>query len=90
MPGYYKTKLVKGAPWVPARIWIERELDEDGEQLNEDHFRCIVNGVDVNPFDRWVWLCGYPISMQDYVKMRGNTSENVHEPVNLATMKPIF
>jgi hypothetical protein len=90
-PGYYRTKLVKGGPWVPARIWVEREFDEDGEQVNEDKFRCVIGDAEADPMQKWVWLSGHPISLADYKQMRSQTNQlPATQAVNLATMPPVF
>lgn len=91
MPGYYRTKLVRGGPWVPARIWIEREFGEDGEQVNPDVARCLIGDVEADAVQKWAWLSGHPVTLEDYKKMRAQENQlPATQPVNLATMPPVF
>lgn len=90
-PGYYRTKLVRGGPWVPARIWIEREFGDDGEQVHPDVFKCLIGSTETNALERWAWLSGHPISLADYKQMRGQANQlPTNQPVNLSTMPPVF
>lgn len=91
MPGYYKTRIVRGGPWVPARIWIEREIDDDGEQMNPDAFRCIVDGVERDALQEWVRLSAYPIPAAEYERLRKNPDPLPSgRPITLNEMAPIF
>ncbi len=54
--GYFKRRLHKGGPWVPAAIWH----DENGTMV------CAVNGHKRDPQDEWTWLCGQPVPYDDY------------------------
>ncbi|WP_119270893.1 hypothetical protein [Taklimakanibacter deserti] len=60
-PGFFQRKLVKGGPFVPARIWLEQDVGEDGELLGAE-LRCEVNGEPADPFEAWSYLCGRPIT----------------------------
>lgn len=62
--GWYKTRLIKGGPWVAARIWIEREIDASGELAAPEQFRCEVDGQRRNPYSMWTYLT--PISRAEY------------------------
>lgn len=65
--GWFKTRLVKGGPWVPARIWIEREIDpETGELCGPEEYRCEIDGEKHNAARSWISLCKEPISRADY------------------------
>lgn len=86
-PGYYQTKTMRGGPWVPARIWIEREIGDDGEQVNPDRYRCLIGANEADPVDRWVWLSAYPISLADYKKLR---EQSIPATATLSTMPPLF
>jgi hypothetical protein len=68
--GYYMRRLVKGGPYVPARIWLEQEIDGSGELLVEEVLRCEVNGLWKNPQEQWSYLAGHPISLEEYDFMR--------------------
>lgn len=98
-PGWYKRKLVKGGPFVPARIWLRQEVDEAGELLDDEILLCEVNGTPRDPYDEWNWLCANPISEEDYDHMRdlkqwaayhspNDPSVNARKPVDWATIAP--
>lgn len=66
--GWYKRRLVKGGPWVPVRIWIERDIDpETGELTNPERLVCDENGTPRDPMSVWTHLT--PISREDYEAM---------------------
>lgn len=65
--GYFKRRLVRGGPWVPARIWREPKIDFETEQPGaEDTILCEVGGERRNADDQWNWLLNNPISKEEY------------------------
>lgn len=65
--GWFKRRLVKGGPFVPARIWLEQEIDPvTGELLADEVLRCEVNGNTRDPHEEWQWLCGITISEREF------------------------
>lgn len=69
-PGWYRRRLVKGGPWVPAQIWIEQVLDADTGELTEpETTRCKVNGEEVDAIREWLWLAKNPISQGEFDRM---------------------
>lgn len=55
--GFYKRQLVKGGPFVPARIFMDREVDPGtGELLSDEILCCEVLGEDRDPETEWLWL----------------------------------
>ena len=65
--GWYKTRLVRLGPFVPARIWIEAEIDrETGELLGDETLQCEVNGQHADAEQQWPWLCQNPITEAEY------------------------
>lgn len=63
--GWYKTRLVKGGPWVPVEICIEREIDpETGELTGPEEYRCDVDGMRRDPARLWTFLT--PISRAEF------------------------
>ena len=63
--GWYKTREVKGGPWVPAKIYISRETcRKTGELLSDERFRLDINGIEFDPYERWTFL--RPISRESY------------------------
>jgi len=85
-PGWYKRRLVRGGPFVPARIWWElapREVCDECEgrgcwtcknlgavPTDDDRLRCEVAGQARDPYDEWTWLANGPISEAEYNLMR--------------------
>ena len=68
--GWFKTRLIKGGPWVPARIWIEREIDhETGELCGPEEYRCEINGESKDPMIAWSYLAHSPISEADHAEL---------------------
>jgi len=55
--GWYRTRLVKGGPWVPVRIWCEQEVDpQTGELTAPEVLRCEVDGMLRDPARAWTFL----------------------------------
>ena len=71
--GWFKRRLVKGGPMVPARIWLHQEIDEaTGELVGDEELRCDVAGKSVDPVDAWTWICADPITHERYLFMMAN------------------
>lgn len=65
--GWYKCRLTRGGIFVPARIWIEQSVGDDGELLDEPRIRCEINGIEEYDLARWwTWLGAYPISKGEF------------------------
>lgn len=65
--GYYQRKMVKGGPFVPARIW--REVETDGippRPTGMDILRCEVGEKARDPFAEWVRLSMSPIARTEF------------------------
>lgn len=63
--GWYKRRMVKGGPWVPVRIFVEREIDpETGELLAPEVFIADVDGQRDDPEKHWTYLT--PITRDEY------------------------
>lgn len=69
-PGFYRTRLCKGGPWVPVRIWKTGERDENGDLLEDEAMHCDVNGEAHDVFRMWEWCGGRPITIQEYRRLR--------------------
>jgi hypothetical protein len=80
--GFYKRRLVKGGPFVPARIWLDQDIDpETGELRDDERLQCEVNGGYADPYDAWQWLCGAPITEQEFRYMEAlREHAAIHEP----------
>ena len=67
-PGYYRTKLRRGGPWVAARIWTA-----DG------HRYCVVNGKAEMPEKVWPYL--HAITPEAYEELRHkNETDPKYDP----------
>lgn len=65
--GWFRRRLVRAGPWVPARIWLEQEVDEEtGELVADEVLCCEVCGEPKDPYDQWTWLAGQPISEEEF------------------------
>jgi hypothetical protein len=61
--GWYRTKLHKHGVWVPAAIWIEREIDErTGELLGDETLKGSVYRKPRDAYDLWSWVCQEPVT----------------------------
>ncbi len=56
-PGFFKTRLIAGGPWVPARLWYEAERDELGAICDDVRFFAEIDGQPTDPFSPrgWPW-----------------------------------
>lgn len=92
--GYYARKQHRGGPWQPARIWLERQFGEDGEQLYDDKALCLVGGREADAHEQWPWLAGHPISADEYKRLsRGETALLVsarERQAVLVNSRPVF
>lgn len=65
--GFYKRVLVKGGPYVAARIWRAPHIDlETNEPSGMEVLHCEVGGRARDPFAEWVRLSMTPIKRGDY------------------------
>jgi hypothetical protein len=96
--GYFQRKLVKGGIMVPARMWLEQDIGDDGELLGAE-LRCEVNGSPADPFDQWSHIAGNPISEGEfnYMVARRNwaawhaphePAANARKPIDWLTLAP--
>lgn len=63
--GWFKRKLVKNGPWVPAKIWLYQKI-EDGCLVGDSQFQCEVGGKYADAEREWSWLNGNPITEAEY------------------------
>lgn len=65
--GWFKRRLIKDGIFVPARIWLEQDVDETtGELMDDERLLCEVAGERRDALDEWTWLCGHPISKAEF------------------------
>ena len=91
-PGFYKRRLVRGGPWVPAAIWVvEPERDEAGDLMSDEIWCCQVNGISVDVYDQWTWLAGHPITREEYDRLTDNDdAPPPFQALDLNATKPVF
>lgn len=83
--GWFKTKLVRGGPYVPVEIRVEREIDPDtGDLTAPERLICICDGRRRNPAALWTFLT--PISRDEH---RALSSRHTAIPAMAATMVAI-
>lgn len=68
VPGLYRVRLAKRAPWSAVKIWDEAEKDEAGDLLEDERLRMLLNGREVDPFRfaERVNCFGEPIDEAEY------------------------
>ena len=65
--GWFRCRLVKGGPFVPARIWLQQDIDpETGELIDDERLCCDVNGRMVDAQEYWSRLCKNPIPQHEW------------------------
>lgn len=64
--GYFKLRKVRAAAFVPAKIYLEQVIGEDGELLSDEILRCEIGDELVDPLQAWPMLCLRPISASEY------------------------
>lgn len=63
--GWFKARMVKGGPWVPVKIYVQRDIDpETGELTSPEVLRCEVGSEERDPARMWTYLT--PISRADF------------------------
>lgn len=88
--GFYRVRLRKGAPWVPARIVSRVARDPDtGERLDRSpRLLCFVAGEERDPFDFWPSL--WPISREEYDRLLASMPDDPREPMDAHRSAPVF
>lgn len=98
--GWYKRRLIKGGPFVPARIFVKRFIDpETGDLLSDEVLCCEVNGTARDPEEEWQWLWECPISKAEFDYLTALAyhasyyepdapEANPRKPIDWATIKP--
>lgn len=88
--GWFKRRMVKGGPWVPVRIFVEREIDpETGELAAPERFVMEVEGIRSHrdPRDDFTWLT--PITKAEFdrltdMRLRDSRFFDVHQRIDLS------
>lgn len=83
--GFFRMQRVKGGPFVPVRIFIERETCPDtGELTAPERYVAEVEGLRSDPAAIWTYLT--PISRADYLAL---VERHRSEDAMAATMVPL-
>lgn len=83
--GWYKRRMVKGGPWVPVRIFVERDIDpQTGELTGPEVLIADIDGKRADPARHWTHL--QPISRSEYETLLYRQSTT---PGMADTTKPI-
>lgn len=84
--GWYRTRMVKGGPFVPVEIRVEREIDlETGELAAPERLIATVDGMRRNPEAIWTYLT--PITREEHAAL---IQRRKVAPQMAATMAPII
>ncbi len=88
--GWYQRKMVKGGPWVPVRIFVQRDIDpETCELTGPERLVADVDGTICDPGPHWTHLT--PISRGKYHDMLQRRATvpamaATHAPLDPATL----
>lgn len=104
-PGFYKTRLIRNGPFVPARVWMnETEKDDAGDYLDDQCLMMSIDGERVNGQhmgEKYLWMYGNPIDKAEYDFMRADSDHakeyrpedakaNPRRSIDLANSKSVF
>ena len=65
--GWFKRRLVKHGPFVPARIWLFSPIcPETGELAGDEILQCEVDGQMADAAAQWSRLAGHPITEAEF------------------------
>lgn len=68
--GFYKTRLIKGGPWVPVRIFMGVTPDPNFPDNKMDRSPVVQASIGGerhgDPYHLWIWCCGNPIKEPEY------------------------
>lgn len=80
--GFYRMRNVKGGPWVPVKIVLERDIDPDtGELMGPERYIAEYDGKRSNAF--WVWGRVSPISREEYDRLVAAVATNETMAANM-------
>lgn len=82
--GWYRTRFIKGGPWVAVEIICERDIDEAGELSAPETLVAIVEGHRRDPNRLWTFLT--PIARAEHARLE---SERLNGGPMAATMAKI-
>lgn len=69
--GWYLGRMVRGGPFVPARIYLEQDIDDEtGELLGDEVLKCELMGRQRDPYEQWLWIYDEPITEAAYLRLK--------------------
>lgn len=87
--GWFKRRWVKGGPWVPVRIYLDRDIDPMTGELTRDEVMCIeIEGIQhVDPEEHWTYLT--PITRAEFehltdYRLRDSRMMDPYRPLDLS------
>lgn len=93
-PGFYKTRLVRGGPWVGAQLFWQWPTDpHTGEQLDRSPTMiALVNGEPRDLHETWIACAKHSIAETEYHELRRQAMNglNVAVPLDLNKERSIF
>lgn len=92
--GFYRTRLVRGGPWVGVQIFWQWPTDpHTGEPLDRSPtMLALVNGEPRELFDTWVVSAKNPITEAEYHELRAQAMGglNVQQKLDLTKERSLF
>ena len=81
--GWFRFRMVRLGPWLPARIWMHQVVDPVTRELAEpEEFRAEALGEPRDPYRLWVSVARHPITPAAY---RALVDEHRRNPRMAAT-----
>jgi hypothetical protein len=90
--GWFKRRMVKGGPFVAAKIYLRQDVDDAGDLIDEEILLCEVAGNFKDPQQEWLSLAKRPISESDYEFMMADRrwcADNAPDQPAAQPFKPI-
>ncbi len=85
--GWYKTRRVRGGPWVPVRIYLDQDIDDDGDLAWPEKIKAEIEGDDTDPEE--IWNFCQPVSQGEFKRLVVTRSKlnapNAFKAVDLAS-----
>lgn len=64
--GWFRCRMVRNGPWIPARIWCEQETDAAGDLTAPEDLRAEIDGRPADAAVIWMRVAARPITRQAY------------------------
>lgn len=88
--GWFRCRMVKGGPWVPARIWLHQAVDPiTGELAEPEEYLAELNGERTDAVRLWPRVARRPITRAAFDALVAEHASNprmaaTHAPMNIA------